>query len=467
MMNNRKRELLYVLLEEQRIYPYAELCVKLHISERLLRYYIDETNQLLMSHRLPQIIKIRGKGVVLTLNEQQSQQVFALLQEDIVLDKESRLFSMLFSLLNDEDQLFAYRFQEKFSMSKSTVDADMRTLRKWVQEFHVTIMSIPKKGLQLRGDEWSIRVLVQNIMCRKIDLLRIITLDDVPYLTVNEQLCIDYLGGMEHVKGIYHKLKSLFLESVNKVESFNDGQLTLCFSVWYQRYITGHYVMEETVKEDGFTESIEQFFHLMHVKRVEQNEINYLNVMLRQMKIMTKKEQRERHYLFSKNDAIMSIGVKNDERVKEMREETEKNDYTNNLKVYVETLKDAINASDGAMQYERGKLNIALLIFSVISTLLPTLKMNDILLFIHVVVLLVTSAYTFLRPIRLFPALTLYEKDSLKCTEAEFYEAEIENLEKSYRGNIESIKKYQKVLNLFFLINLSSVILVCIINFHL
>lgn len=287
-MESRRKELLAFLIQKNRIYSYEELCDVFSISERLLRYSVDDVNNLLKECGFHEISKIRGKGIQLDINEKENQDImFTILNEnnqDSYINKEERKMAILFSIVDDQTESYAIDFQTMFDVSKSAIDADMRSLRKDCHSFLIQIVSTPKKGFQLKGEEWAIRLMMNNTINTKFDLLRLIKADEKSYLSVKEKVILHYLGE-EDVKKVFSILRKSLDESGDNDNELYCAQLAIYFTVWKKRYLNQHLMS----KDDSFIHKYEKrhsqvivdtFFQRFNLKGVADIERNYLDFMV-------------------------------------------------------------------------------------------------------------------------------------------------------------------------------------------
>jgi transcriptional antiterminator len=137
-------------------------------TERMIRYEVEKANGLLQILHLPQIEQNRKFGLKLTLNDPQKkvfhQYVEAEPKSVEYYTNEERLMIILFSILNENKPILGKNLADELVVSKSTIDSDMKKIRKIVASNDVTIKSEAKKGFVLLGEEWSIRIFINNFI---------------------------------------------------------------------------------------------------------------------------------------------------------------------------------------------------------------------------------------------------------------------------------------------------------------
>lgn len=295
-MESRKKELLAILIQNNKIYSYEELCDILSISERLLRYSVDDVNLLLKEQGFKEVNKIRGKGIHLDITPQEKERIQnEILNEqnqDSYINKEEREIAILFSILNDQVVSFASDFQKIFAVSKSAIDSDMRLLRKECQSFLIDIVSNPKKGFSLQGDEWAIRLMINNMINTKFDLLKLMSADSSLYLSAKEKTILEYLQEGD-VQKVFSMLKDCLQENVESGNELYCAQLAIYFVFWKKRYTFYH-----TLKnEDSFIRKyekrhsqviVDRFLQEFGLHDVEEAERNYLDFMVDSLNLQKK-----------------------------------------------------------------------------------------------------------------------------------------------------------------------------------
>lgn len=292
MMEHRKEELLELLLSEERIFSYEELCTQLSVSNRLLRYSIDDLNYVLKNEGFPVIEKVRGKGVILSIGKQDANNLRKQLFKEMFIDHESREILILFSILDETKKSLAVDFQDEFMVSKSAIDTDMRNLRKTCKEFDIEILSTPKEGLKLSGNEWSIRVMINNIINTNFDVLKILKSKDNKYLLLKEKVVLEYLGNKK-IKDIYNHIRNILSESHELDNELYCAQMTIYFSFWKKRFENNHYLDENEnfifkYKKQHTQVVVKSFLEELNLLDIPLVEGNYLDFMVDSLNILRK-----------------------------------------------------------------------------------------------------------------------------------------------------------------------------------
>ncbi|TDW16403.1 BglG family transcriptional antiterminator [Breznakia blatticola] len=292
-MRSREIDVINLLLNEKKIYAYNELAVSYGISDRLVRYAIEDANVLLESIGASQIEKIRGKGVLLNVDEEEKKRIleYIYLKDDPYQNKSDREVIMFFNILDNSNKILAQDFQELFGVSKSAIDQSMKSIRGWCKEFGIDIVSNNKEGLSLTGSEGYIRLLVNNIINTQIDIQELIN-EDLERLSNDKFTSILNFLNQADLITIYHDLRKTFSE-----ESLNNElyflQLSIYFCVWKARYFNQNSIRED----DRFIKKyraehteliVDRFLSIFNINNVPGDERNYLDFMVDSLNIQRK-----------------------------------------------------------------------------------------------------------------------------------------------------------------------------------
>lgn len=169
IMNKRTREMVLWMLEKK---DYQECCTihhlmeKFHVSERTIRYDLDEINNLLMEHHFDPlvfkdrgVIEIRGNhDMVNTLFEKNDFYSFKL-------SKEERMDMIMYLIASTNDHVTLQQLADILFVSRSTIINDVDEVRKLISDHDLQIVSL-RKGLRIQGKESNRRILLMNLLCK-------------------------------------------------------------------------------------------------------------------------------------------------------------------------------------------------------------------------------------------------------------------------------------------------------------
>lgn len=150
------------------------------VSSRTLRNDVREINDFLDIHDLPNLYTIRGKGLYHSFSEEQIELLTEMLLEEVkeeYFNRDERILDILLSIAFSSKPVFVYQKESEFRISKSTIDEDMRILRQKLQDYKIDIVSIPKQGLKLIGEESAIRTMLYSVIVPEVAKIDVKSLD--------------------------------------------------------------------------------------------------------------------------------------------------------------------------------------------------------------------------------------------------------------------------------------------------
>lgn len=160
-MKTREIKLLERLLNSTLPISTSQLSKEYKVSERTIKNDIDEINDyFLLVNEFPLIENIRSKGVVLYTDKTDKLIILDKLKTEFkenFFTRDERLKELFLSIIFSKDKIFLNKKREEFQVSKSTIDDDIKVLRQLLDEVNLKIVSHPRNGLKIVGDESTIR----------------------------------------------------------------------------------------------------------------------------------------------------------------------------------------------------------------------------------------------------------------------------------------------------------------------
>ncbi|WP_028125460.1 helix-turn-helix domain-containing protein [Eremococcus coleocola] len=104
---------------------------------------------------MPKIQNIRKQGYLLSITHQNERIIKNLLEsiDDSYFNNQERALDLLLSIAFKSKSTFLVRKEDEYKVSKSSIDDDIRRLREILEAYDVSIISVPKMGLQFKGLE--------------------------------------------------------------------------------------------------------------------------------------------------------------------------------------------------------------------------------------------------------------------------------------------------------------------------
>lgn len=243
-MVTRSLEIAMLLAEDNRFYSYYELSTHFGISERAIRYEINYLKEWIEKLSLKSIEFNRNNGVRLVLTKEEIQylnQNVSKNQECNLLKFEERVLKIILLVIQKNESLYVKDIQEILGISKSTLDNDLKKLRVFLDEYHVTLVSTPKVGLEILGSEISIRIVLNALIQQSCNVDTYMKrYNENGIFSQIEQEVLQYIDG--------HVIQSVYNEFLSKREKnvlVNENyyiHLALNFAISFKRIREGNLI---------------------------------------------------------------------------------------------------------------------------------------------------------------------------------------------------------------------------------
>ena len=168
MLNHRELELLSFFVKNQN-FSYEEICSRYKISERAVRYNIDNINYFL------EVLKInpiqRKEGILYFDNTQDISGISSLLGEIEIFSQEERTEILKFVICFDKSGLNLTKISEKLGVSRTTTKKDMKILKKDMIQEGLNIVYKNNNGYKLKGEPYKIELFKINVLKRNLNTI--------------------------------------------------------------------------------------------------------------------------------------------------------------------------------------------------------------------------------------------------------------------------------------------------------
>lgn len=246
-MKERTLRILSRFLKVNTFLTIEDLSKEFNISERTFRNELVLINKYLAKNNSPTITTIRGKGLKLDLCEEKRENLLSKIGNDMQKDYYSpneRLLALLLNIADSTKVTLLYEMEEKLQVSKSTLDEDMRKLRQLLKEYAIFIVSLPKQGVVLEGDERSIRSMLYDVINNTTDIDYLIGYLDIDSVKTHaNQFVLDYLdtSTLNVIGELYDDILRKSRAEINQVYR---KQIILFLGIWVRRMQEGNTLSE-------------------------------------------------------------------------------------------------------------------------------------------------------------------------------------------------------------------------------
>lgn len=219
MLNIRYIEILNLLINCRYDLSVEDLSNKFGVSKRMIRYDIDEINRYLRENNISEIDKKPNSPLKFIITEEEKVRVEKLINniniKSYIFSTEERVGILLYELLNSNKECTYNEFQEKLSISKTTLVNDIKKVKQWLKNFDIEITKVSNKGFKIQGDEDNIRNAMISLLIDKSNYNIIETLEKI-YNNENDSIlnrimCFDISSeNIDYIKELVREIESDF-----------------------------------------------------------------------------------------------------------------------------------------------------------------------------------------------------------------------------------------------------------------
>lgn len=248
-MKERTKRVLNKLLSVNTFLTYEDLSKEFLISERTLRNELTLINKYLTKSGYPTITTIRGKGLKLDFYEKDRERLLSKLDDRKETDyyqPNERFLALLLDIIDAQKTTLLYEMEGKLQVSKSTLDEDMRKLRLFLKDYSISVVSLPKLGIGLRGSERSKRTMLYDVINSMTDIDYLMGFRDAEaFITVTDQLVLEYLDN-NLLKVIGEHYDEVLEKSRVEINHVYRNQIIVFLGIWIRRLQEGNTLSELT-----------------------------------------------------------------------------------------------------------------------------------------------------------------------------------------------------------------------------
>lgn len=250
-------------LSDGHSYQINDLAHDMGISERMVRYIIDDINYYLKSIHFQNITIHRNEGVQLFLSHEEqnllSDKISHLDNYTYTINAKERKNYILLTMWCSKEPLTSQYFADVLNVSKSSIDKDIVAIRQIVKNENFSIQVRSGKGSYIEGDEREMRTWFFQMIEKNIDFNKLIHVSYQPYSFIEkaiytlifEKYLADIMIGLESIESQNEK-KLTYL-------SYKDICIHMCISL--TRIALGHEIelhnqyIQEIKQTEGYVEA--------------------------------------------------------------------------------------------------------------------------------------------------------------------------------------------------------------------
>ncbi|OME14834.1 PTS sugar transporter [Paenibacillus odorifer] len=304
LFSKRQKEILLYLINSNQPVTAAWISKELNVSDRTIRNDLKELQNISSGLGL-KIELIRGKGFAAKITDiNLFHQEFGDLTSDKISyttidfsEQDNRIFYLLNRFLLKNNYIKLATIEDEMFVSKSTIQNDLKEVRKILENYNLSIVNRPHYGLYIEGDEFMKRICLSNYLYKR-----------------EEELDPTHMSSSLFDKDTYKKVKEIIVDKVNnykiEISDISLDNLAVHLIIACKRIEEGFLIDNPSVhlKEDyPFEKIVSQEI----VKEIEDftglefpdSEINYVIIHLVGTKLLPKESLSE----YSKLDEVGTI----------------------------------------------------------------------------------------------------------------------------------------------------------------
>lgn len=174
VLNERGKAVLLRLLREETPIAVGCLATEFKVSNRTLRYDLDNIDAWLKVNHLPQLIRKPSSGIAFSQDRSMRQNVRERLGRSdaryYVYSQKERINMIIIELLQRREYVTIDNLAEKVSVSRSTIVNDLSEVRSWLARYALQLVPLRRYGIKVVGGENALRRCVVDFLSQNLTL---------------------------------------------------------------------------------------------------------------------------------------------------------------------------------------------------------------------------------------------------------------------------------------------------------
>lgn len=274
MVKKRYFEIINLVINSNDEITVKDISNLYNITERSIRYDIDELNVFFQEKNNKDIIEINNNRLKILYSENEIEDIVENIKEkEYFLSENERVNILSYEIFLSKNEFILQYFTEKYNLSKTTVRYSLKELNKIISEYGLVIDMNNNRGYKIIGSEINIRKYIINILRE--------------YIKNTKEKKIEYDSLKKIIQKFYKKSRiEESKNTINKIldytgktisdEAFETLQLFLFISVIRNK--NGHEI-EEDVENEIFLSKTKEFSKIREilekVENIKEKDIHY------------------------------------------------------------------------------------------------------------------------------------------------------------------------------------------------
>ena len=274
MVKKRYFEIINLVLNSNDEITIKDISNLYNITERSIRYDIDELNVFFQEKNNKDIIEINNNRLKILYSENEIEDIVENIKEkEYFLSENERVNILSYEIFLSKNEFILQYFTEKYNLSKTTVRYSLKELNKIISEYGLVIDMNNNRGYKIIGSEINIRKYIINILREYIKNTKEKKIEYNPLKKIIEKFYKK--NRIEESKNIINKILDYTGKTISD-EAFETLQIFLFISVIRNK---NGYEIEEDVENEIFLSKTMEFSKireiLKKIENIKEKDIHY------------------------------------------------------------------------------------------------------------------------------------------------------------------------------------------------
>ena len=274
MVKKRYFEIINLVINSNDEITVKDISNLYNITERSIRYDIDELNVFFQEKNNKDIIEINNNRLKILYSENEIEDIVENIKEkEYFLSENERVNILSYEIFLSKNEFILQYFTEKYNLSKTTVRYSLKELNKIISEYGLVIDMNNNRGYKIIGSEINIRKYMINILREYIKNTKEKKIEYDPLKKIIQKFYKK--SRIEESKNIINKILDYTGKTISD-EAFETLQLFLFISVIRNK--NGHEI-EEDVENEIFLSKTMEFSKIREIlekiENIKEKDIHY------------------------------------------------------------------------------------------------------------------------------------------------------------------------------------------------
>ena len=274
MVKKRYFEIINLVINSNNEITVKDISNLYNITERSIRYDIDELNVFFQEKNNKDIIEINNNRLKILYSENEIEDIVENIKEkEYFLSENERVNILSYEIFLSKNEFILQYFTEKYNLSKTTVRCSLKELNKIISEYGLVIDMNNNRGYKIIGSEINIRKYIINILREYIKNTKEKKIEYNPLKKIIQKFYKK--SRIEESKNTINKILDYTGKTISD-EAFETLQLFLFISVIRNK--NGHEI-EEDVENEIFLSKTKEFSKIREIlekiENIKEKDIHY------------------------------------------------------------------------------------------------------------------------------------------------------------------------------------------------